>query len=179
MFGRVLVALVVALLTFNTLLADDPKLPEGKAYDKLVVDALRDVHNTGADLYNLSRDFAGAYRLYQGALVTVRPLLAHQPNAQKLIETGLMAAEKDPDIAMKAFRLHETIESVRGFLKTGAMPSPKAEETKKPAVQKPMESTDSKKTEEKKPIIPAETKKTEEKKPAMTYEVAPQPREKK
>ena len=80
-----------------------PKPPEGKAYDKLVVDTLRDVHNKGADLYNEAKDFVGAYRIYQGALLTVRPLLGfHQPGVQKAIDTGLAEAEKESNLALKS-----------------------------------------------------------------------------
>ncbi|HEV3437195.1 MAG TPA: carboxypeptidase-like regulatory domain-containing protein [Gemmata sp.] len=94
MSGRPLAGLLLALITAGPLLADDPKLPDVKAYDKLVVDSLRDVHNKGADLFNESKDFIGTYRMYQGALLTVRPLLAHQPAAQKLIDDGLAMTEK-------------------------------------------------------------------------------------
>jgi hypothetical protein len=179
MIGRSLLGSLVVLLGTGTLWADDPKLPDAKTYDKLVVDTLRDVHNTGADLYNLSRDFAGTYRVYHGALITIRPLLGHQPNAQKLIDAGLVAAEKEPNVAIQAFKLHETIENVRAYLKTGVMPVTKTEEMKKPAEKKPVEPNETKKPVEKKPTEPTVTKKPEEKKPTVTYELAPQPREKK
>ena len=127
--------------------ADDPKLPDVKAFDKLVVDSLREVHNKGADLYNTSKDFAGTFRLYQGALETVRPLLAHRPEVQKLIETGLAAADKETDAGRKAFVLHETIENVRKSLKAAiAQPNPENPPVKKPDdvkktddVKKPMD----------------------------------------
>ncbi len=164
MTGRPLAGLLLALITAGPLLADDPKLPDVKAYDKLVVDSLRDVHNKGADLFNESKDFIGTYRLYQGALLTVRPLLAHQPAAQKLIVDGIAAAEKETMLSQKAFRLHETIEAVRALLKNGGEPTTKAVETKKPADKKPTEPTD--------------TKKPADKKPTQVYELAPQPREK-
>jgi hypothetical protein len=114
--------------------ADEPKMPDAKAFDKLVTDTLRGVHNTGADLYNEGRDFAGAYRLYQGALLTVRPLLAHRPEAQKLIDTGFAAADKETDVARKAFTLHVAIESVRKNLKDGgkAPTEPKEVQPEKP-----------------------------------------------
>jgi hypothetical protein len=164
MIRRVLSGLLLSCLFSNSLLAEDAKPPEGKAYDKLVVDTLRDVHNKGADLYNEAKDFVGAYRIYQGALLTVRPLLAHQPGIQKVIDTGLAEAEKENNLALKAFKLHETIEGVRTQLKTGASPAPKPQETKKPAEKKP---------------DPPEVKKPDEVKPTARYEVAPSPREKK
>ena len=139
--------------------ADDPRLPETKAFDKLVIDALREVHNKGAELYNTSKDFPGAYRVYQGALVTVRPLLAHRPDAQKIIDAGLDAADKEPDAARKAFLLHEAIESVRKNLKA-AIGEKKPDEVKKPAppVKKPDDKVKPvdppKKPDDKTPVAP-------------------------
>jgi hypothetical protein len=150
--------------------AEEPKLPDVKTYDKLVIDSLREVHNKGADLYNASKDFSGAFRLYQGALAAVRPLLAHRPEAQKLIDAGFTAADKETDTARKAYILHETIEGVRKYLKVAIgerKPDEKPME-KKPEEKKPIE----KKPEEKKPI----EKKPEENKPAITLPVAPAPR---
>lgn len=155
--------------------ADDPKLPDAKAFDKLVIDTLRDVHNKGADLYNTAKDFSGAYRLYQGALTAVRPLLAHRPEAQKLIDAGLSGADKEPDAARKAFVLHEAIEGVRKSLKA-AIAEPKKLDDKKPEDKKP---------EPKKPEPPkkVEEKKPEGKKPAdlpkKTENPPPKPVEKK
>jgi hypothetical protein len=118
--------------------ADDPKLPDVKVFDKLVIDSLRDVHNKGADLYNTSKDFVGSYRVYQGALMAVRPLLAHRPEAQKLIDDGLTAAEKESDAARKAFLLHEAIEAVRKHLKTAiAAPKPADPPEKEPKKPEP------------------------------------------
>jgi len=111
--------------------AQEPKLPDVKTFDRLVVDTLRDVHNKGADLYNLKKEFEGTYRMYHGSLLTVRPLLGHRPEAQKLIDDGLVAAEKEPSVAHKAIRLHETIEAVRSNLK--------GEPARKPADKKPEE----------------------------------------
>lgn len=163
MIGRSVMGLLLALMSAGALLGDDPKVPDTKFHDKLIVDTLRDVHNTGAELYNNSRDFAGTYRMYQGALLTARPFLAHHPAAQKLIDDGLANAENEPLVSLKAFKLHETIEGVRSMLKAGLEPKPKADEIKKPM-------------ETKKPAEPAEIKKSPEK---PSYELAPTPREKK
>ena len=179
MIGRFLFAFFATSLITGTLSADDAKLPDAKTYDKLVVDTLRDVHNVGADLYNISKDFAGTYRLYHGALITVRPLLAHQPNAQKLIDAGLAEADKESNFSLKAFKLHETIENVRSFLKTGIMPLPKPDDTKKKSEMKSTQPPETKKFTETKPTETPDTKKTVEKKPTVIYEIAPQPREKK
>jgi hypothetical protein len=123
MAGRLPVVLLLIAGLALAIRADDPKWPDVVAFDKLVVDTLRDVHNKGADLYNTKKEFDAAYRLYQGALLTVRPFLAHRPAAQKLIDDGLAAAEQEPTLAQKAFRLHEVIEAVRAHLKTKLVPA--------------------------------------------------------
>jgi hypothetical protein len=121
-------AVLVLGLAAGRAAADGPgPVVDPKAFDKLVVDSLKEVHNRGADLYNVGMDFGGAYRMYEGGLIAVRPLLGHRPNEQKLIEEGLAAAEKEPNAARKAFLLHEAIEKVRANLR---VPLPEA---KKPA----------------------------------------------
>ena len=134
MTTRGLAALALAAVLAAGARADDPKPPDAKAFDRLVIDALRAVHNTGADLYNEGKDFAGAYRVYQGALLTVRPLIGHRPDAQKLIDVGLEAADREADPARRAFVLHEAIEAVRKNLKAAtAEPAKKPDEPKGPA----------------------------------------------
>lgn len=153
MTAKILAALALAALLGATARADDPKLPDVKSFDKVVIETLRDVHDKGADVYNTSKDFAGAYRMYQGALLTVRPLLAHRPEAQKLIDAGFAAADKETDPARKAVKLHEAIEATRKNLRIAnglVKPPEKKPEEKKPEEKKPME----KKPEEKKPELP-------------------------
>ena len=123
-------------------------------------ETLRMVHNRGADLYN-SGDAAGCYRMFQGALATVQPLLADHPDLQKTIQAGLANADSYPSVARRAFALHEVIEDVRGKLRNGGKkPEEMKPEEKKPEEKKPEEM----KPEEKKP----EEKKPEELKPAST-----------
>ena len=132
--GRWGLAVLVLGLAAGGAAADEAKpVVDPRAFDKLVVDALKEVHNRGADLYNVGMDFAGAWRLYEGGLMAVRPLLGHRPDEQKLIDTGLAAAEKEPEVARKAFLLHETIEKVRANLRT---PRPEAKQSADPAKAK-------------------------------------------
>lgn len=123
-------AVVLSLLIGSAALADDKT-----AYDKAVSDSLREVHHVGRELFNNSKDFGGTYRVYQGALLAVKPLLGHRPEVQKGIEAGLNAAEKEGDAARRAYMLHETIENARTALKVAN--TPKATEVpKKPEVAK-------------------------------------------
>jgi hypothetical protein len=130
------IAALLPLAFAASISAQEPKLPDVKTFDKLVVDTLRDVHNKGADLYNIKKDFEGTYRMYHGSLLTVRPLLGHHPDVQKLIDNALAAAEKEASVAQKAFRLHEAIEAVRSNLK--------GETARNPDDQKPDDKKDKK-----------------------------------
>jgi len=83
-----------------------------QATEKQISDALREVHDRGAEVYN-SGDTAGGYRMYQGGLLMARGILTNRPDVQRLITDGLIAAEREPSVARRAFLLHELIEKVR------------------------------------------------------------------
>lgn len=119
------------------LAATAPAQPPAAGVDKLADEVLKDVHNRGAELYNRG-DPAGCYRMYQGALLTIRPFLAHRPEAQKALDTGLAEVAKSTDPKVQAFRLHVIIEQVRADLKKSAAatkttgkPQEKEKETQK------------------------------------------------
>ena len=111
---------IIAVFAGTAAFAADPAA-DAKQLDKSIAASLRDVHDRGADLYNVSKDYPAAYRLYEGALLAVKPLLAHRTDVQKNIEDGLAAAVKETDPALRAFKLHETIEKARADLKTAPM----------------------------------------------------------
>jgi hemoglobin len=144
-----LAAGVAVLLLAGTYQADEPvKKPKAKvkSQDAAIRAALRDVINKGADLFNPpNRDHAGCARLYQGALMAVRPLLKGHASLQKAVDQGLAEAETIPAPADRAFALRKVLDQVRAGLAGHKAPSKGGE----------------KKTEEKKKI---EEKKTEEKK---------------
>jgi hypothetical protein len=103
--------------------AEDSKSKQGplerQTLDQRLAEVLKNVHNRGADLYN-SGDAAGCYRLFQGTLLTVRPLLDHHAKAQTAIDTGMSDAESEPDIRKRAFALHRLIEDVRAQVKAAS-----------------------------------------------------------
>lgn len=91
----------------------DPSTPlDRKALDDHVYKTLRDVINHGADLYN-SGDQSGCYRLYEGALMTLKPLLDHRPTMQKTIDDALANANRDPRQGRRAFILRQAIDAIR------------------------------------------------------------------
>ena len=106
--------------------------------EQAAADILKEVHNRGADLYNRG-DPAGAYRMYEGALSTVRPFIAHRPAILKSIEDGLNETAKTDGAKIQAFRLHEVLEQVRADLKAEIA---KAAEAKPAAPEAPAKPAD-------------------------------------
>ena len=137
------------------------------AFDAALRDSLAGVHNTGADLYNQGKDYAGAYRLYEGALRTARPLLAHRPAAQRLIDDSLAAAAREGAADKKAFLLHEAIEKVRSDLKVPVAATP-SQEPKKTVTPEPKKTVD--------PVPMPEPKKTVTPEPKKTVDPVPVPK---
>jgi hypothetical protein len=94
--------------------------------DKAIFDSLRDVINRGAEVYN-DGDHAGCYRIFEGALRSVKPLLSRYPDLQKLIGEKLTAAEGDPVVWRRAFTLRSALDKVREKLN----PNPKKADDRK------------------------------------------------
>jgi truncated hemoglobin YjbI len=87
--------------------------------DRQIYDALRTVINAGADLYNKQNDRAGCYRLYQGALLTVRPLLSSHAELQKAIDAGLADSDRQFRVEERAFTLRKVLDHIRETLRSG------------------------------------------------------------
>jgi hypothetical protein len=90
--------------------------------DARIHDSLRQVINTGADLFNLESDYLGCYRLFQGSLIAVKPLLS--VDVQTEVEAALKESEKMATFAEKANRLRTALDMVRDRTRTknGAAP---------------------------------------------------------
>jgi hemoglobin len=110
-----------------------------KTFDKNLDSGLRDVINRGAAIYNNQGDFAGCYRLFEGALITIKPLLGTYPELQKKIDSGLGSASMLPNMHERAHSLRKVLDEVRhtvnpiakGIPKDIAEPEKKALEAKK------------------------------------------------
>src|SRR5438105_2687128 len=92
-------ACVLMLALAGSFWADEKGLAE-KHDARALRDSLKEVVNTGADLFNKQGDHAGCYRLYQGALLSIKPFLA--PAVQSDIDTALVEAEKLPRFSDRA-----------------------------------------------------------------------------
>lgn len=122
------VCLAAAMLTAGSASTQDKK-PETEPLSRSAIDGLlyanlRDVINHGAILYN-SGDWNGCYRLYEGALMSVRPLLGHHRDLQKAIDDGITNAQQDPMLFRRAFVLRKILDRLRADLK-GVAPAKKS-----------------------------------------------------
>src|SRR5882672_5112758 len=88
---------------------------DAKAVDRAIHSSLKDVINQGASLYNRG-DRYGCYRVYDGALRAVRPLLTDHADLQKLIDEALAGVEQLPSPGHRAFALRDVLDAVRGKL---------------------------------------------------------------
>jgi hemoglobin len=99
--------------------AAKPATGGAKATDRQIFDGLRDAINTGRNLFNTYGDYSGCYRVFQGALLAVRPQLAHRPDLQKVVDAGLADAELRQYSHQRAFALRKVLDTVRASLKSG------------------------------------------------------------
>jgi hemoglobin len=117
--------------------ADDKKADapasDPKAVEQALYKALADVINEGADLYNPppagAGDQAGCYRLYEGALMALKPTVAHRPEWQKAIDDGLSEARKSLSVGERAFALRKVIDRIRNDINPKKEAAPPAKET--------------------------------------------------
>lgn len=82
--------------------------------------SLREAINVGANLYNTYGDHAGCYRIYQGALIAVKPFVP--ADLQKKIDSSLEKAEKKTSFSDRAFELRAIIDEIRERTKVAAAP---------------------------------------------------------
>lgn len=108
--------LLVAALPGPTATGQAAKL-DPAAMDRLVDSALYDVLKVAVPLYNAG-EVEGGYRLLEGALMSVKPLLAHRPELQREINAALIsAARANVEADKRAWVLRETIDAIRGDLR--------------------------------------------------------------
>src|ERR1700677_1329448 len=114
--------------------APDKSAPGAPGGDKLQQPSLRNEHplygslegviNQGVVLFNDKADYAGCYRLFQGAIIAVRPYLANDPDFARFVDDSLKSAEKLPRVTDRAFALRSVLDSIRDrYRPEGAKPS--------------------------------------------------------
>ena len=93
---------------------DKPDKQDGeKSFEKNLDAGLREVINLGAMIFNNQGDYAGCFRVYEGALLTTRPLLGKYPDLQKAIDQGLAEANSLPRMHDRAHALRRVIDEIR------------------------------------------------------------------
>ena len=151
--GRIAAGLLALAILGQTGSADQPSPSDKidrKTIDAALYDTLRDVINKGADMYN-NGDMTGCYRLFEGALLTAKPMLGHRPDLQKRIAKALTAADRDAVTFRRAFALRAALDKVRAELN----PNPKKD------TKLPVPLVEEKKEEKKKDALPPVVKKIE------------------
>jgi hemoglobin len=128
MRGRILgaVALLVTVGTFCR--ADDKPLDRAKV-DERVVKAVYETALLGTDIFNKGKH-EECFRLYQGVLIGLQPMLDHRPDLMKSVRAKMEKAR-----SMKgsegAFVLRDALDEIQNEIapgaKTGTKPDPKAE----------------------------------------------------
>jgi len=101
----------------------------GKTLEKNLDAGLRDVINHGAAIFNNQGDYAGCYRLFEGALQAVKPLLGNYPELQKKIAAALGEANLLPSMHDRAHALRKVLGEVRNTINP---PAEKRTEDKPP-----------------------------------------------
>jgi len=128
-FPQVFSALLAMVLAAIPLQAQDKKPVAEKHDAQALANALRDVINTGADLFNMHGDYAGCYRVYQGGLLAIKPFLT--PELQKKIDRTIEKAARLPLYSDRAFELRGMIDEIRAQSKGGATTEAKKDEKMK------------------------------------------------
>lgn len=129
--GFHLLAILLAGLTVSAAYQPDKNEPQPAPTTEVAIyKGLRDVINHGAEVYNRN-DYAGCYRIYEGSLLTVKPMLGQHPDLQQSITKALEAAKDDPVVWRRAFTLRAALDKVRAELKPKKA-NEKPDELKKP-----------------------------------------------
>ncbi|QJW93994.1 group I truncated hemoglobin [Frigoriglobus tundricola] len=107
---RVLLAALLLAGTVGLTRAQDKPL-ERADLDKRVVSSVYEAALIGTDIFNKG-DHGGCYRLYEGTLLGVVPLLDHRPRLQATAKTRLERARK-MKIADAAFELRAALDEIQ------------------------------------------------------------------
>lgn len=114
---RRLLAVTVLALGVGTAAADDPPAepaPLTRAdLDKRLRRTAHEVTTAGVELFNAG-DHEGCYRLFDGALTVMVPLLDHKPELARKLKDSLSQAKGLTKASEKAVLLREGLDAVMG-----------------------------------------------------------------
>ena len=122
---RVLGALALVLAVWGASRADDRPLDRGEV-DKRVVKAVYEAAVQGTEMWNKSANYEGCFRLYQGTLAAVVPLLDHRP---KLAASARSKFDKAKGLGAVegAILLREALDEIQHEIAPGPKPDPKVD----------------------------------------------------
>ena len=112
--------LLLALMTATSSLRADSALSP-RELDSRIEQAVFRTISIGAPLYNKG-DQAGCYRLYQGALMVIEPMLAHRAELRQEVTKGLRDVESVPSYAQRAIDLRKILDRVLNAVRTPLVP---------------------------------------------------------
>ena len=109
-------ALVLALLA--TTGRSDEGSPSTRELDSRIDRAIYQTVNLGAVIFNQG-DHAGCYRLYQGALLSLEPMLAHRAGVRQDVAKGLRDVDALPSYTQRAIELRRVLDNVLTAVRSG------------------------------------------------------------
>ncbi len=125
MRARVLAATVLVLAIGTVTRAEERPLdrPLDRAdLDRRIVKAVYEAALLGTELWNKGKDIEGCYRLYQGTLLAVQPMLDHRPKLAAAVKEKMDKA-KDMTAEKGAFVLRDALDEIQHEI----APSPKSD----------------------------------------------------
>jgi hemoglobin len=117
---RLAASALILILTTAGFAADGSFSP--RDVDSGIDQAIFRTINIGAPLYNQG-DQAGCYRLYQGALIVIEPMLGHRPELRQEVAKGLKEVELGTTYAQRATNLRKILDRVLMAVRTPSTPA--------------------------------------------------------
>jgi hemoglobin len=129
MVGRILAAAMLLLAISAISRADDRPL-DRLELDRRIVKSVYETALEGTKLFNGGKP-EECFRLYQGALIGLQPLLDHRPNLMKSVRDKMDKAAGLKPID-GACVLREALDEIQNEIAPGAKPEPKTDSKKEP-----------------------------------------------
>ena len=96
----------------------DEGSPSTRELDSRIDRAIYQTVNLGAVIFNQG-DHAGCYRLYQGALLSLEPMLAHRAGVRQDVAKGLRDVDALPSYTQRAIELRRVLDNVLTAVRSG------------------------------------------------------------
>lgn len=131
---RLAVAGWLFVIAAGAALAQQPAPLDRTEQDRRTARVVHEASTLGSELYNRGSK-AECYRLFQGTLLAVQPMLDHRPKLATFVREQLDKAEKLPADSA-SFELRKALDAVQA--ETGAAFGPEKGTTKEPLAKAPM-----------------------------------------